>query len=379
MRSRRRIGLGLVASGAVHAAAAVAVWLQSSQERTVAERELPEAEAVEIEFFEEDVSHQGETGAAREPQSTARIEAPARATGSREQTRPRAEDSPPVAPGETGPPPGSSSLRMRARGERAEDVPALDARRAAAATVVDPGPPPPPGPLEPPRRRKPARVRSELRPDGPGGYETVDGTFVARTGRDGRVTIEDRSSFNVNLPSPRQIVKEMARSLERWADDPRRYAEETGNENRPVIGGRFEVSDALTRLGGEDPYAARKLAFLDRTRGERMEMAASENSARLRAARQETWGRLKQLWRGPGTAAHKRHLLFMMWDECAETGSAEVVDTARAVRGTIVMFIERRLPAGSRDAYSAGELERYNARRTSTERFAPYAASPPAR
>ena len=366
MRSRRRIGLGLVASGVVHAAAAAAIWLHSAREQPEEERPPPEPEPVEIEFIEERGGAGTSGTGSGSTSAVARVETTTR--------RSRIETAPEPSSAE----PSSSSLRMRTP---PSTNPRLDPRRAATAIVEDPGPPDmtPRGPLDPPRPRKPPRIRSELRPDGPGGYETDDGTFVARTGRDGRVTMRDRSSFNVDLPRPRQLVKDMARGLERWADDPGRYAADTSNETRPTIGGRFELSDAITRLAGEDPYAARKLAFLERTRGERMKMAAGEKSERLREARRETWGRLTHLWRGPGTAADKRQLLFMMWDECAESGSAEVVDTARAVRGTIVTFIERRLPAGGRDAYTAEELARYNARRTSTERFAPYAASPPDR
>ena len=241
----------------------------------------------------------------------------------------------------------------------------------------DPGPPLPPGPLEPPRRRKPAKLRSELRPDGPAGFETDEGPFVARTGRDGRVTFEDRSSFQVHLPSPRQLAVGMARGVERWSDNPRRYAEENGNQSRIALGGQIEVTDSIMRMGGQDPYASRKMEFADRTRRERMAIAAAENSERLRESLHRTRGELERLWRGPGSATHKRRLLFLLWDECAESGSAETVHTARAVRGQIIAFVRQHIPAGTRLAYSAAELARHNAGRTSTERFDPYGGSRP--
>ncbi len=220
-------------------------------------------------------------------------------------------------------------------------------------------------------------MRSELRPDGPGGYATDEGVFLARTDRRGKVEFEDRSSFRIDIASPRRMAGNMGRAVERWARDPRRYAEENGNKSRRGVGGQLELTDSIMRMGGQDPYAARKMEFLDRTRDERMRIAAAENSLMLREALHRTGADLERVWRGPGTAAHRRQLLFLLWDECLEGGSDEEVRTARAVRGQIVAFVRRRLPAGSRMAYGAAELERLNARRTSTQRFDPYAAPPP--
>jgi hypothetical protein len=219
-------------------------------------------------------------------------------------------------------------------------------------------------------------VRSELRPDGPGGYSTDEGPFVARTDRQGRVEIEDRSSFRFDVPTPRRIAQDMGRAVERWARDPRRYAEENGNESRLRLGGQIELTDSIMRMGGQDPYAARKMEFLDRTRDERMRIAAAEQTRLLREALHRTGADLERVWRGPGSATERRRLLFLLWDECLERGSDEQVRIARAVRGRIVGFVRRHLPAGSRMAYSAAELARLNAGRTSRQRFDPYAAAP---
>jgi hypothetical protein len=126
------------------------------------------------------------------------------------------------------------------------------------------------------------------------------------------------------------------------------------------------------RAAGQDPYAARKLAFLDRTREERMRLAAAENTANLRDALAGKAAELERIWRAPGDPAAQRRLLFTLWDECAETGSGEVVAAARAVRATVVAFIRRRLPRGSTAGYGDEELAALNARRTSRERFDPY-------
>jgi len=240
--------------------------------------------------------------------------------------------------------------------------------------VPDPGPPTRQQPLDGPRPRKPFEIRSELHPDGPGGYATDEGPFVARTDKQGVVKFEDRSSFRFDVPSPRRMAGDMARAVERWARDPRRYAEENDNQTRIAVGGQIELTDSIMRMGGQDPYAARKMALLDRTRDERMKIAAAENSQRLREALHRTGADLERVWRGPGSAAHRRRLLFLLWDECLERGTDEEVRTARAVRGQIVAYVRRRLPAGSGLAYPPAELERLNARRTSAERFDPYAA-----
>ena len=243
--------------------------------------------------------------------------------------------------------------------------------------VPDLGPMAPPEPLDEPRPRKPFAVRSELRPDGPGGYATDEGPFVAHTDRQGRVEFEDRSSFRLDIPTPRRMAGDMGRALERWARDPRRYAEENGNQNRIAVGGQIELTDSIMRMGGQDPYAARKMEFLDRTRDERMRIAAAEHARRLRESLHRTGADLERVWRGPGSAAERRRLLFLLWDECLERGSEEDVRIARAVRGRIVGFVRRHLPVGSSTAYSAAELARLNAGRSSQERFDPYAAPPP--
>jgi hypothetical protein len=399
MRARGRIGLGMAASGLIHAAATIAaVWLAGRERASGA----PDhgGEWAEVELVVEDIppaapaaraEPQAEPAAASRsdtgPRSASEL-APRSGTRSAPGT-PSASDAPSTSETRSAPE-MPSGLAMRSTSEtrsRSETGPApqagpepspgsprLDARRTAEVAEPDPGPPPPPQPLEPLRLRHPPRPRSELRPDGTRGFTTDEGPFVAHTDPEGSVRFEDRSSIRIHIPSPRQMAVDMARGLERWSEDPRRYTEENHGQSRLALGGTFELTDMIMRAGGQDPYAARKSAFLDRTREERMRIAAAENSRRLREALHRTRSDLERLWRGPGSAAEKRHLLFAMWDECAETGPDEVVRTGRAVRGQIVGFVRRHLPAGSRAAYTAAELARENARRTSVEPFDPYAA-----
>jgi hypothetical protein len=387
MRAGRRIGLGMLASGTLHAAAAgAALWLGIGDRTDDHEPELVWAD---IELIED-----MPTPSVLDPVAPAapvnRVPPPSRkadpatnpdasasraaSAATRSGSDPEAESAP-VTGTDTGreerpaSETGSASDASAGAESPARGPPDLDPRRAAGAIVLDPGPPPPRGPLDRLRMRKPPRPRSELRPDGPDGFVTDEGVFVARTDRDGRVTFDDGSPVRIDLPTPRDA----ARGLERWAEDPRRYAEESGDRNPMSVGGSFDLTDSIMRQSGEEPYSARKMAFLDRTRGERMQIAARENSQRLRESLHRTRADLEQLWRGRGSAAHKRRLLFLLWDECAESGSDEVVHAARAVRGQIVAFVRRHLPAGSQLGYTQAELARHNARRTSRERFDPYA------
>jgi hypothetical protein len=250
----------------------------------------------------------------------------------------------------------------------AETAPILDPARAAATVVPDLGPPPPPQPLEmrvPTLRISPRRPRSELAPDGNGRFRIKDGPVIAHVERDGRVSFEDQSPIGVHVARPHDIK----RRLKAWIANP--FAEAPA-DIPPIIEGHFELTDLAMRAAGQDPYSSRKMELLDRTRDERMALAAGENASNLRDALARTPATLERIWRGPGDARHKRRLLFTLWDECAESGASDVVTTARAVRASILAFIRRRLPRGSRAAYSARELDALNAGRTSRERFEPY-------
>jgi hypothetical protein len=189
-----------------------------------------------------------------------------------------------------------------------------------------------PMPSLPPPVVREQRKSSELRPNGRGGYVTEETPFTAHTAPDGTVVFEDKAG---------------------------------------------DLTDLVMRQAGMEPYAARKLAFMDRTRDERMQIALANRSDNLRAALRRTPRELERLWREPGDPAGKRRLLFQLWDECAESGPPQVLATARAVRGTIVGFIQRRLPRGSRHGYRPAELAAFNRARTSRERFEPYDGTHP--
>jgi hypothetical protein len=61
--------------------------------------------------------------------------------------------------------------------------------------------------------------------------------------------------------------------------------------------------------------------------------------------------------------------LFELWDECEETGDAELVSGAEAARATVIGWIQVKLRGAS--AYTPTELARLNAHRRSQQVFAP--------
>ena len=126
--------------------------------------------------------------------------------------------------------------------------------------------------------------------------------------------------------------------------------------------------------GGYGQYDKEKIARMDATRDERRGVMATRDRKNLAAAVARTPARLERIWRDRTSAAEKRVLLFELWDECAEDGPSGVVSAASAVRAALVAFVRRRLPPGSRDAFTDEELRALNRRRTSRARFEPYAA-----
>jgi hypothetical protein len=255
----------------------------------------------------------------------------------------------------------------------------FDARADAAP---DPGPPARDPLVLPPVGRISPRVRSELRPDH-GRHRIDDGKIAATVGRDGRVALRDKSQWSVPLPTRKGVV-DLFRS---WLRDPEGHAkgrlmpEIAGSDFqavRIVEGGLPDVTDQVMRAFGEDPYSARKLDLLDRTRDERAGIAASNRRDDLRDSIPMLRRQLAAIWGDRRiAAAERRRLLFELWDECAETGDEQTIAAARTARAAIVVFIRRNLPAGTDAAYTASELRALDATRTSTARFDPYAAAEP--
>lgn len=235
----------------------------------------------------------------------------------------------------------------------------------------------------------------DLRPVGGGYLESDEGVFVARVAPDGTVTFHDRANVQVHLkvPTPRSI----ARGLADWAHDPyARIREGACDPNDPtpaeacrvrtsdaddkpdhgggvpIIAGSFDATDAIMRAAGQDPYAARKLAMLDRTRAVREQMALAHQRKTLAASGTAMRAALARLATATLTDDARRDRLFALWDSCLEDGSDDERAAGRAARAEVIGWIRAHAPAGSAAGFTAAQLAAYNARRASTAAFAPY-------
>lgn len=233
----------------------------------------------------------------------------------------------------------------------------------------------------------PVPISGELEPAGRGRHRSDQGTFVARVARDGSVKLEDKPNLDVRLAIPSRRV--LGNALGNWYRDP--YAQTRDREREPVpsgavddeeeqrkrpktvpvIKGSFDVSDWLMRMAGRDPYWAAKLSFLDRTRAERAEIATTYRAELLRNVVAITRSHLTRAWQQPTLAGRKR-ALFELWDECAESGDAELLQAAGLARAAVIGFIRGHLAPTSAEAYTDDELRTFNAVRQSRQRFAPY-------
>jgi hypothetical protein len=214
-------------------------------------------------------------------------------------------------------------------------------------------------------------------PRGGGTYELQRPGFRAELRRDGSVTFHDRPAVGIAIHPicPSCLRRELGRGLRAWWRDPR-----TGGISLtgllPLLSGRFELTDLLLRRLGQDPYGHDKMRVLEATRERRVEMRRQQGREALRAALAALPGQLAALWHAPGASpAEKRHLLYLLWAESAAPDDAELAAAARSVRATILAFIRRELPRGSRLSYTPAELERLNRGRSGAQQFAPYASA----
>ena len=239
-------------------------------------------------------------------------------------------------------------------------------------------------------------------------------TFVVHG--DGTVTIKDKQDIDlhwkIHLPTPsriRRVVREGGEDLAEWYknpyrdrevgttqdlprhlqatpdacqtfDDPMCDATPTKQVKRslsgdgeviPVFGGGFDVTSYLHRKYVGDPYAARKLKILDSTRDERAERGARFRATQLEHSAELMSRNLETLWRTTTDPAARREALFQLWDESVEGEDSAGAAGARA-RAMVIGWINARLPAGQPEAFSAEDIARLDARRSSKQHFAPY-------
>jgi hypothetical protein len=145
-----------------------------------------------------------------------------------------------------------------------------------------------------------------------------------------------------------------------------------------VFGLFFDITEAFMRAKRQDPYAADKIRFLKATLGWRLALRKRWKQKLRNAYLNGLPGKLRKIWnRNTWSAAHRRKLLFMLWDECREPDGTREGRLGQFARDTIIGFIRRNLPAKSRSAYTDAELAAYARKRESRQAFRPYSADRP--
>ena len=125
-----------------------------------------------------------------------------------------------------------------------------------------------------------------------------------------------------------------------------------------------------------DPYASEKLAMLDRTRDQRVEIGKVYRREQLSHSAELMQANLARLWATTQDVAARKETVFALWDECAEPTGKEGDHEGEAgtkARIIVVAFIRTHAPAGSAAAFTPDEIARLDAHRSSRQHFAPYA------
>jgi hypothetical protein len=322
-------------------------------------------------------------------------------------------------------PPSRPAPSLRAPGEADHPTPAIAVPGAGSAGETTPGPPPARSTLMAMRRGDAPRVALPagrwddldhvprgttpekdlttgiLQESGGGTYKSDQGVFVGKVRPDGSVKITDNPNLNVHLalPTPTSI----GNALSRWYDSdkgPSAHGGDTAlarqiqvtpgattdptdpvttrNKDRattvvvPVLAGGFDTTDWLMRRHGQDPYASKKLAFLDSTRDERVQIGNRHRAAQLKQSPQLMQKNLDALWAATSDPEARKRALFELWDECVEAGDPTLVDAGQAARRLVIGYIRAHLPAGGAGAFTPAELAAFARAKRSTAAFAPY-------
>ncbi len=202
---------------------------------------------------------------------------------------------------------------------------------------------------------KESLVTAEITPGGRGGYKIDDLVFKGRIEADGSVSIKDKRNIQHQFTS--------------WANVKRvlRAAGPLG-----LLALEFDVTDALMRKKKIDPYASRKLAFLDETRDARVELGKEHRKEVLAKTAIIVRQNLDATWMTIPDHEERKRALFEIWDEVDETGDEDLVEAGKSARAAVIGFIRGRLPRGGEHAFTALDLERFNRTRKSRAVFAPY-------
>jgi hypothetical protein len=135
----------------------------------------------------------------------------------------------------------------------------------------------------------------------------------------------------------------------------------------PVVGGNADITAWLHRRFVGDPYASRKLKLLDTTREARAQIGADHRSEQRDRASELAQRNIDALWKATSDLGERKAALFALWDECIEADNpdGEAGDRARAI---VIGWIRAKLPG----AFTADEIAKLDASRTSKQHFVPY-------
>jgi hypothetical protein len=141
----------------------------------------------------------------------------------------------------------------------------------------------------------------------------------------------------------------------------------TDGPNIKLEGGHvsFDINDALMRRQGIDPYSSYKLKVLDETREERVAMGKQYRTQQLARSREIMNKNIARLVGSTTNTDVLKQGLFELWDDCAESGDAELVVAGRAAREQVIAYIRGHV------SYSPDEVAQLNKRRRSHVPFAP--------
>jgi hypothetical protein len=255
--------------------------------------------------------------------------------------------------------------------------------------------------LERNRRDEP---RLEPLADGRYRYEDRDGGFVAYVRPDGSVEFETITRIErprVQLPGGGGWFGGLGDALQRSAGERDRPELETPMPLREDASARAFANAQLVPWGpygpppiligvgmglpglpgvrgGPSKKAQRE--FLRSTQGMRDAMAVQWRKDQLERATAQVGRRIVEIWTDDALSlTARKRLVFELWDE-VETQGVEAEgplehatrEAAAIARRRIEDTIRRLAPPGSNAAYTAAELERFNAQRQSPEPFAPY-------
>ncbi|MEO8706069.1 MAG: hypothetical protein ABI867_38930 [Kofleriaceae bacterium] len=170
---------------------------------------------------------------------------------------------------------------------------------------------------------------AELQPAGGGTYQAKKQTFTAKVDPDGKIHIKDK---------------------------------------------RYGGQDALMRKYVGDPYASNKRELMNRTRDQRVALGNEHRGQVLSHAGAYMLANIQRFWATTSDPAKRKQGLFDLWDECAETGRADMIKGGLEARRVVVSWIQLKLVGPS--AYTAAELAQLNAHKRSKAVFAPYEQPP---